>query len=59
VGCRGGVRFIALSMGYVEEFDAETFKEYKKKPAAAEKVPAGCPSLTGGVLIFSLRRVPQ
>jgi hypothetical protein len=27
---RGGMRFVALSMGYVEEYDDETFKEYKK-----------------------------
>jgi hypothetical protein len=25
-----GMRFVALSMGYVEEYDDETFKEYKK-----------------------------
>jgi hypothetical protein len=25
-----GKRFVALSMGYVEEYDDETFKEYKK-----------------------------
>jgi hypothetical protein len=27
---RGGMRFVALSMGYVEEYDDETFQEYKK-----------------------------
>ena len=27
---KGGNRFVALSMGYVEEYDEETFKEYKK-----------------------------
>jgi hypothetical protein len=27
---QGGKRFVALSMGYVEEYDDETFKEYKK-----------------------------
>jgi hypothetical protein len=27
---QGGMRFVALSMGYVEEYDDETSKEYKK-----------------------------
>ena len=27
---QGGMRFVALSMGYVEEYDDETFKQYKK-----------------------------
>jgi hypothetical protein len=27
---QGGKRFVALSVGYVEEYDEETFKEYKK-----------------------------
>jgi hypothetical protein len=27
---KGGMRFVALSIGYVEEYDDETFKEYKK-----------------------------
>lgn len=27
---RNGSRFVALSIGYVEEYDEETFKEYKK-----------------------------
>jgi hypothetical protein len=27
---QGGKRFVALSMGYVEEYDDETFQQYKK-----------------------------
>jgi hypothetical protein len=27
---QGGKRFVALSIGYVEEYDDETFKEYQK-----------------------------
>ena len=27
---QGGKRFVALTMGYVQECDDETFKEYKK-----------------------------
>jgi hypothetical protein len=27
----GGKRYVALSMGYVEEYDEETFKQYQKK----------------------------
>ncbi len=27
---QGGLRFVALSLGYVEEYDDETFKQYKK-----------------------------
>lgn len=27
---QGGMRFVALSMGYVEEYDDETFQQYKK-----------------------------
>jgi hypothetical protein len=27
---QGGMRFVALSIGYVEEYDDATFKEYKK-----------------------------